>query len=69
MCSKNKQFKKDKIMKKQAYLKPEIQVVELEMEGSLLVNSNVSDTPGIIVNEEESINEGYLDARKHYSIW
>lgn len=56
-------------MKKQAYLKPEIQVVELEMEGSLLVNSDVSDAPGIIVNEEESIDEGYLDARMHYSIW
>lgn len=56
-------------MKKQAYLKPEIQVVELEMEGSLLGNSNVSDAPGISVNEEESINEGYLDARKHYGIW
>lgn len=56
-------------MKKQAYLKPEIQVVELEMEGSLLAGSNVSDAPGISVNEEESINEGYLDARKHYSIW
>ncbi len=56
-------------MKKQAYLKPEIQVVELEMEGSLLAGSNGNDAPGIIVNEEESINEGYLDARKHYSIW
>lgn len=56
-------------MKKQAYLKPEIQVVELEMEGSLLARSNGNDAPEIIVNEEESINEGYLDARKHYSIW
>lgn len=56
-------------MKKQAYLKPEIQVVELEMEGSLLAGSNENAAPEIIINEEESINEGYLDARKHYSIW
>lgn len=56
-------------MKKQAYLKPEIQVVELEMEGSLLTGSNENAAPEIIVNEEESIDEGYLDARKHYGIW
>lgn len=56
-------------MKKQAYLKPEIQVVELEIEGSLLAASTENAAPEIIVNEEESIDEGYLDARKHYGIW
>ena len=58
-------------MKKQVYIKPEIQVVELESQGALLVGSTGggSNTPGITRDEGESIDEGYFDARPRYDIW
>ena len=58
-------------MKKQVYIKPEIQVVELESQGALLAGStgSGSNAPGITRDEEGSIDEGYVDARPRYDIW
>lgn len=59
-------------MKKQAYIKPEIQVVELELQGSLLAGSTGSESnaPGITRDDEGgSIDNGYVDARPRYDIW
>ena len=59
-------------MKKQVYIKPEIQVVELESQGTLLAGStgSGSNAPGIIIDDDGgSIDEGYVDARPRYDIW
>ena len=59
-------------MKKQVYVKPEIQVVELESQGALLAGSTGggSNTPGITRDDDGgSIDEGYVDARPRYDIW
>lgn len=59
-------------MKKQVYIKPEIQVVELESQGALLAGStgSGSNAPGITRDDDGgSIDEGYVDARPRYDIW
>ena len=59
-------------MKKQVYIKPEIQVVELESQSTLLAGStgSGSNAPGITRDDEGgSIDEGYVDARPRYDIW